>query len=150
MAAAVGSAGSGALALKEVPAPVRAVVGTIAVILDEPVGGDRRRDHVWPPDRAHMARRPSQTCARRGPCWRIVVIPLRPAPGLVFLAAMVCGVVAMLASVLLHASDTRDRVYPGIALLFPLGLLAFACSQSTPASDGGVRRPLRRRRCTGL
>ena len=63
-----------------------------------------------------------------------LVFPLRPAPGLVFLAAMVCGVVAMLASVLLHASDTRDRMYPGIALIFPLCLLAFACSQNTPGT----------------
>ncbi len=47
---------------------------------------------------------------------------------------MVCGVVALLASVLLHASETRERVYPGLALLCPLGLLAFACSQSTPGS----------------
>ena len=47
---------------------------------------------------------------------------------------MACGVVAMLASVLLHASDTEDRMYPGLALLCPLGLLAFACSQSTVGS----------------
>ncbi len=61
-------------------------------------------------------------------------VPLRPVPGLVFLAAMACGVVAMLASVLLHASDTPDRLYPGFALLCPLGLLAFACSQSKPGT----------------
>ena len=108
-------------------------MGTVAVILTSlwtAIGAATTfglpTAHTW-----HVAR--SDLRAAR-PLLADVVIPLRPAPGLVFLAAMLCGVVAMLASVLLHASDTRDRVYPGIALLFPLGLLAFACSQSTPAT----------------
>ena len=71
---------------------------------------------------------------RHGRCSLHFAVPLHAAPGLVFLAAMACGVVAMLASVLLRASDTGDGLYPGLALLFPLGLLAFACSQSTPGS----------------
>ncbi len=117
---------------KRVPLPIRAVVGTVAVILTSlwaAIGAATTfglpTAHTW-----HVAQ--SDLRAAR-PLLAHVIIPLRPAPGLVFLAAMLCGVVAVLASVLLHASDTRDRVYPGIALLFPLGLLAFACSQSTTA-----------------
>jgi transglutaminase-like putative cysteine protease len=63
-----------------------------------------------------------------------LAVPLRPTPGIVFLAAMACGLAAMLASVLLHASDASDRLYPGLALLWPFGLLAFACSQGTSGS----------------
>ena len=129
-AAAVGSAVPALLALKRVPAPIRAVVGTVAVILTSlwtAIGAATTfglpTAHTW-----HVAQ--SDLRAAR-PLLTQLVVPLRPAPGLVFLAAMICGVVALLASVLLHASDARDRVYPGIALLFPLGLLAFACSQST-------------------
>ena len=133
VAAAVGSVVPALLALKRVPAPVRAVVGTIAVILTSlwtAIGAATTfglpTAHTW-----HVAQ--SDLRAAR-PLLAPLVVPLRPAPGLVFLAAMSCGVVAMLASVLLHASDTRDRSYPGIALLCPLGLLVFACSQSTPGT----------------
>jgi transglutaminase-like putative cysteine protease len=132
-AAAVGSAVPALLTLKRVPAPIRAVVGTIAVILTSlwaAIGAATTfglpTAHTW-----HVTQ--SDLRAAR-PLLAQLIFPLRPAPGLVFLAAMVCGVVAMLASVLLHASDTRDRVYPGIALVFPLGLLASACSQSTPGA----------------
>ena len=133
VAAAVGSAVPALLALKRVPAPIRAVVSTIAVILTSlwtTIGVATTfglpTAHTW-----HVAQ--SDLRAAR-PLLDQLVVPLRPAPGLVFLAAMTCGVVAMLASVLLHASDTRGRVYPGIALLCPLGLLSFACSQSTPGT----------------
>ena len=133
VAAAVGSSVPALLTLKRVPAPIRAVVGTIAVILTSlwaAIGAATTfglpTAHTW-----HVTQ--SDLRAAR-PLVAQLIFPLRPAPGLVFLAAMVCGVVAMLASLLLHASDTRDRVYPGIALVFPLGLLAFACSQSTPGA----------------
>ena len=131
VAAAVGSAVPALLALKRVPTPIRAVVGTIAVILTSlwtAIGAATTfglpTAHTW-----HVTQ--SDLRAAR-PLLAQWVVPFRPAAGLVFLAAMACGVVAMLASVLLHASDTRDRLYPCIALLCPLGLLAFACSQSTP------------------
>ncbi len=130
VAATVGSAVPALLALKRVPLPIRAVTGTVATILTSlwtAIGAATTfgfpTAHTW-----HVAQ--SDLRGAR-PLLAPLVVPLRPAPGLVFLAAMACGVVAMLASVLLHASDTRDRVYPGIALLGPLGLLAFACSQST-------------------
>ncbi|HEY5334721.1 MAG TPA: transglutaminaseTgpA domain-containing protein [Mycobacteriales bacterium] len=133
VAAGVGSAVPALLGLKRVPAPIRAVVGTIAVILTSlwtAIGAATTfglpTAHTW-----HVAQ--SDLRAAR-PLLAQLAIPLRPAPGLVFLAAMACGVVAMLASVLLHASDTRVRAYSGIALLCPFGLLAFACSQSTPGA----------------
>ncbi len=133
VSAAVGSAVPALLALKRVPLPIRAVVGTVAVILTSlwtAIGAATTfglpTAHTW-----HVAQ--SDLRAAR-PLLGQFAVPLRPVPGLVFLAALACGVVAMLASVLLHASDTRDRVYPGLALLCPLGLLGFACSQSTPGS----------------
>ncbi len=133
VSAAVGSAVPALLTLKRVPLPIRAVVGTIAVILTSlwtTIGAATTfglpTAHTW-----HVAQ--SDLRAAR-PLLGQLAVPLRPAPGLVFLAAMACGVVAMLASVLLHASDTRVHVYPALALLCPLGLLAFACSQSTPGS----------------
>jgi transglutaminase-like putative cysteine protease len=129
-AAAVGSAVPALLARKRVPLPIRAVVGTIAVILTSlwaAIGAATTfglpTGHTW--DVAQSDLRAAR------PLLAHLVLPLRPAPGLVFLAAMTCGVVAILASVVLHASDTRDHVYPGVALTCPLGLLAFACSQST-------------------
>ncbi len=131
--AAVGSAVPALLAQRRVPLPIRAVVGTIAVILTSlwtAIGAATTfglpTAHTW-----HVA----QTDLRAArPLLGQLAVPLRPTPGLVFLAAMACGIVAMLASVLLHASDTRDRLYPALALLCPLGLLAYACSQSTPGT----------------
>ena len=149
ISAAVGSAVPALLAVRRVPLPIRAVVGTIAVILTSlwtAIGAATTfglpTAHTW-----HVAQ--SDLRAAR-PLLGQLAFPLRPTPGLVFLAAMACGVVAMLASVLLHASDTRDRLYPGLALLCPLGLLAYACSQSTPGTMAVARRPLRRRRRTDL
>jgi transglutaminase-like putative cysteine protease len=133
ISAAVGSAVPALLVLKRVPLAIRAVVGTIAVILTSlwtAIGAATAfglpTAHTW-----HVAQ--SDLRAAR-PLLAHLAVPLRPAPGLVFLAAMACGVVAMLASVLLHASDMQGRAYPALALLAPLGLLAFACSQSTPGA----------------
>jgi transglutaminase-like putative cysteine protease len=133
VSAAVGSAVPALLALKRVPLPVRAVVGTIAVILTSlwtAIGAATA--YGLPTARTwHIAQ--SDLRAAR-PLVVQLAVPLRTAPGLVFLAAMACGVVAMLASVLLHPSDIRGGVNPALALLCPLGLLAFACSQSTPGT----------------
>ena len=133
VSAAVGSGVPALLALVRVPLPIRAVAGTIAVILtclwtaiaDATTFG-------LPTVRTWHAVQSDLRAAR--PLLAHFAVPLHDAPGLVFLAAMTCGVVAMLASVLLRSSDTGDGLYPGLALLFPLGLLAFACSQSTPDS----------------
>jgi transglutaminase-like putative cysteine protease len=133
VSAAVGSAVPALMASRRVPLPLRAVVGTVAVILTSlwtTMGAATTfglpTAHTW-----HVAQ--ADLRAAR-PLLSAFTLPLHSVPGLVFLAAMACGVVAMLASVLLHASDTRDRLYPAIALLGPLGLLAFACSQSTAGS----------------
>lgn len=131
--AAIGSAVPALLALRRVTLPVRAVVGTIVVIFTSlwtTIGAATTfglpTAHTW---------RVAQSDLRAArPLLTAFAVPLRAAPGLVFLAAMACGVVAMLASVILHGSDTRDRLYPGPALLCPLGLLAFACSQSSAGS----------------
>jgi transglutaminase-like putative cysteine protease len=131
--AGVGSAVPALLAMARVPLPFRAIAGTVAVILTSlwtVVGAATTsglpRPHTW-----HVIQ--SDLRAAR-PLLTQFAVPLRAAPGLVFLAAMACGIVAVLASVVLHASETTDRLYPGWALLCPLGLLAFACSQSTPGS----------------
>jgi transglutaminase-like putative cysteine protease len=121
------------MALKRVSLPIRAVLGTVVVILTSlwtTIGTATTfglpTTHTW-----HVAQHDLRSAR---PLLGHITIPLQPAPGLVFLAAMACGVVAMLGSLLLHASDTRTRLYPGLALLPPLGLLAFACSQIKPRS----------------
>jgi transglutaminase-like putative cysteine protease len=131
LSAAVGSAVPSLLALMRVPLPIRAVAGTIAVILTSlwtTIGAATR--FGLPTARTWRVAQTDLRAAR--PLLGDFTVPLHPVPGLVFLAAMACGVVAMLGSILMHANDTRDRLYPGLALLAPLGLLAFACSQSTP------------------
>ena len=137
VSAAVGSAVPALMALKRVPLPLRAVVGTIAVIFTSlwtTIGAATTfglpTAHTW-----HVAQADLRAAC---PLLSDFTIPLRPVPGLVFLAAMACGVVAMLASVLLHASDTRDRVYPGLALLCPLGLLACRCAVKALAGSMAV------------
>jgi transglutaminase-like putative cysteine protease len=121
------------LASRRAPLPIRAVAGTIVVILTSlwtAIGNATTfglpTAHTW-----HVARSDLRVAR---PLLTQLSVPLRPTPGLVFLAAMACGVVAVAASVLLHASDTSARTYPGLALLGPFGLLAFACSQSTLGS----------------
>jgi transglutaminase-like putative cysteine protease len=133
VSAAVGSGVPALLALKRLPLPIRAVAGTIVVILTSlwtAIGQATTfglpTTHTW-----HVVQ--SDLRAAR-PLLGQLALPLRPTPGLVFLGGMVCGIVAMTASVLLHASDTGDRLYPALALLCPLGLLAFVCSQSTSGS----------------
>jgi transglutaminase-like putative cysteine protease len=133
VSAAVGSAVPALMALKRVPLPLRAVVGTVSVIFTSLWTAIGTATTFGLPTAQTWRVAQSDLRAAR-PLLSGFTLPLRPVPGLVFLAAMVCGVVAMLASVLLHASDTRDRLYPGFALLFPLGLLAFASSQSTAGS----------------
>jgi transglutaminase-like putative cysteine protease len=130
--AAVGSAVPALLALKRAPLPVRAVIGTLAVILSSlwtTIGAATAfglpTAHTW-----HVA----QSDLRAARPLLGAFIPLHPVPGLVFLAAMASGVAALLGSILLRAGDARDRLHPALALLPPLGLLAFACSQSTPDS----------------
>ena len=57
VSAAVGSVVPAFMALKRVPLPLRAVVGTIGRNLHEPVDGDRHGDHVRLPDCAYVAHR---------------------------------------------------------------------------------------------
>ena len=133
VSAAVGSAIPALLTRKRVALPFRAVLGTLAVMLTSlwtTIGAATTYGlpsaHTW-----HVA----QTDLRAArSLLDDLTVPLHSVPGLVFLAAMVCGVVAMLGSILLYASDTPDRAYPGLALLPSLGLLAFACSQSAPGA----------------
>lgn len=135
--AAVGCAVPSLLAFLSVPVPIRAVAGTVAVILTSlwtsfgnATSFGVPTAHTW-----HLVA-PRLRAAR--PLVSQFAVPLRPTPALVFLAALGCGMVAMLASVLLRASDdergTESRLYPGLALLSPFGLLAFVCTQSTPSS----------------
>ncbi len=133
VSAAVGSAVPTLLAALRVALPVRAVAGTVAVILTSiwtSVGTATAFGlptvHTW-----HVVQADLRTAR---PLLGQFAVPFPPVPGLVFLAAMACGVVALVASLLLRASDNPDRLYPGLALLGPLGLLAFACSQSTARS----------------
>lgn len=133
VSAALGSAAPALLSLKRVPLPFRAVVGTVVVIFTSlwtTIGAAT----TFGLPTAHTWRVAQSELRSARPLLSDITVPLHPVGGLVFLAAIACGVVAMLGSVLLHASDTRDRLYPGLALLPPLGLLAFACTQGTSGS----------------
>jgi transglutaminase-like putative cysteine protease len=136
--AAVGCAVLSLLAFTSVPVAIRAVAGTVAVILTSL--WTSFGNATWfgvPTARTWHALVPQLRAAR--PLVSQFAVPLHPTPGLVFLAAVGCGEVALLASVLLRVGDDADvdvdrRLFPGLALLGPLGLLTFACSQSTPNS----------------
>ena len=135
--AAVGCAVPSLLAFTSVPVAIRAVAGTLAVILTSLwTSFGNATSFGVPTARTWHALVPQLRAAR--PLVSQFAVPLHPSSGLVFLAAVGCGEVALLASVLLRVGDDDAggdrRLFPGLALLSPLGLLAFACAQSTPAS----------------
>ena len=135
--AAVGCAVPSLLALTSVPVAIRAVAGTLAVILTSLwTSFANATSFGIPTARTWHALVPQLRAAR--PLVSQFAVPLHPSSGLVFLAAVGCGEVALLASVLLRVGDDDAggdrRIFPGLALLSPLGLLAFACAQSTPGS----------------
>ena len=113
--------------------PIRAVAGTLAVILSSlwtSVGTATAfgipTAHTWHVVQADLR------AAR--PLLGQFAVPLHSRPRTRVPGGDGLWRGGLLASVLLRASDNRDRLYPGLALLGPLGLLAFACSQSTAGS----------------
>jgi transglutaminase-like putative cysteine protease len=132
-AAAVGAALPAVLAHRRVPLPIRLSTGTLAVALVS----------LW-------ATSPSSTAfgLPTARTWRALrthlhaahpllvgfSLPLRPTEGVVLLGALLAGLVAVLASVLLHSARRGMPLRPGLALLAPFGLLAFVASQSARPS----------------
>jgi transglutaminase-like putative cysteine protease len=132
-AAAIGAALPAVLAQRRVPLPIRLSTGTLAVALVS----------LW-------ATSPGSTAfglptARTWRALRIHLhaahpllvgfsLPLRPTEGVVLLGALLAGLVAVLASVLLHSARRGTPLRPGLALLAPFGLLAFVASESARPS----------------
>ncbi len=132
-AAGAGSVVPALIALKRIPVPVRAFAGTLAVMLVclwATVPGSTTfgapTAHTW-----HVLALRLQAAR---PVLVDFTIPLRPIEGVVLLGALTAGMVSVLGSVALRSSDDPDRLYPGLALLCPFSLLAFACVRTTSPS----------------
>ncbi len=131
--ASVGSAVPSLMAFRRIPTPIRAVSGTIAMMLVSLwTTAPGSTTFGLPTARTWRVLEVQLRSAR--PVLGRFVIPLRPLPGVVLLAVLTAGAVAVLASVLLHCSDDADRLYPGLALLCPFGLLAFVCTRTVSSS----------------
>jgi transglutaminase-like putative cysteine protease len=131
-AAAVGSVLPAALAIRRVPIPLRMLVGTLAVALVSLwATAPGSTDFGLPTGRTWHALQKHLQSAHS--ILATFALPLRPTEGVVFLAALVAGVVAVVASVLLRV-DGSTRLYPGLALLLPFGLLAFVGTQTATRS----------------
>ena len=133
--AAVGSVVPAVLAARRVTVPIRVLSGTVAVALVSVwVSSPGSTTFGLPTGRTWHALQDHLRAARP-----IVVgfsLPLRPSEGVILLSALLIGMVAVLASVLLHADDHTDtsRPYPGLALLCPFALLVFVTVQSARPS----------------
>jgi transglutaminase-like putative cysteine protease len=133
VAAAVGSTVPALLAARRAPVALRMLVGTLAVGLvslwtsapgSTTLGLPTAR--TW-----HVLARQLRLAH---PILAGFALPLRSTPGIVFLSALLAGLVAVLASVILRSSDRTVPSYPGLALLCPVAFLALISSQSASAS----------------
>jgi transglutaminase-like putative cysteine protease len=138
VAAAVGPTVPALLAARRAPVALRMLVGTLAVGLvslwtsspgSTTFGVPTARSwHVL----AHQLR-------QAHPILVTFALPLRSTPGIVLLSALLGGLVSVLASVILRSSDRGASLYPGLALLCPVALLALVSSQS---ASGSLALPL--------
>jgi transglutaminase-like putative cysteine protease len=131
--AAVGAGLPALLASRRVPLPIRVSTGTLAVALVSlwtTVPGST--SFGLPTGRTWHALRTNLHAAH--PILVAFALPLRATEGIVLLAALVTGLVAVMASVLLHSSHRRGHPRPVLALLAPFGLLAFVAAESSRPS----------------
>jgi transglutaminase-like putative cysteine protease len=133
VAAAVGSTVPALLAARRAPVALRMLVGTLAVGLvslwtsspgSTTLGVPTAR--TW-----HVLARQLRLAH---PILVAFALPLRSTPGIVFLSALLAGLVSVLASVILRSSDRAAPLYPGLALLCPVALLALISTQSASSS----------------
>jgi len=131
--AAAGSVVPAALATRRVTVAIRVLSGTVAVALVSLwVSSPGSTSFGVPTGRTWHALEVHLQAAR--PVLVAFSLPLRPTEGVVLLSSLLVGVVAALASVLLHADEHANRLYPGLALLGPFALLVFVTAQSARPS----------------
>ncbi len=131
--AAVGSVVPAALATRRVTVPIRVLSGTVAVALVSLWASlPGSTSYGVPTGRTWHALAVHLRAAR--PVLVGFSLPLRPTEGVILLASLLVGMVAVLASVLLHADDHTDRLYPGLALVGPFTLLVLVTAQSARPS----------------
>jgi transglutaminase-like putative cysteine protease len=132
-AAAAGAVLPAALSVRHVAIPVRMLTGTVAVALvalwatspgSTKFGIPTTR--TW-----HVLQAQLQSAH---PILVAFTLPLPATQGTILLCALLAGLIAVLAAVTLHAGDRSGQLYPGLALLFPFGLLALVCAQTASAS----------------
>jgi transglutaminase-like putative cysteine protease len=131
--AAVGSVVPAVLATRRVAVPIRVLSGTIAVTLVSLwTSAPRSTTYGLPTGRTWHALEAHLQAAR--PILVGFALPLRPTEGVLLLSSLLVGIVSVLASVLLHADDRTNRLYPGLALLCPFALLVFVTAESARPS----------------
>jgi transglutaminase-like putative cysteine protease len=132
VAAAVGSTVPALLAARRAPVALRMLVGTLAVGLVSlwtSVPGST----TFGVPTARTWHELSRQLRLAHPVLVAFALPLRSTPGIVFLSALLAGLVSVLASVILRSSDRGAPLYPGLALLCPVAFLALISAQT--ASD---------------
>jgi len=132
VAAAVGSTVPALLAARRAPVALRMLVGTLAVGLASLWTSSPGSTTFGVPT-ARTWHVLARQLREAHPILVSFTLPLRSTPGIVFLSALLAGIVSVLASVILRSADRGATLYPGLALLCPVALLALISSQS--ASD---------------
>jgi transglutaminase-like putative cysteine protease len=133
VAAAVGSTVPALLAARRAPVALRMLVGTLAVGLVS-LWTSAPGSTTFGLPTARTWHELARQLRLAHPILVAFALPLRSTPGIVFLSALLAGLVSVLASVILRSSDRTMPLYPGLALLCPVAILALISSQSASAS----------------
>ena len=132
-AAAAGAVLPAALSVRHVAIPVRMLTGTVAVALVALWATSPGSTTFGLPTTRTWHVLQAQLHSSH-PILVTFALPLPATQGIVLLCAVLAGLIAVLAAVTLHAGDRPSQLYPGLALLFPFGLLALVCAQTASAS----------------
>jgi transglutaminase-like putative cysteine protease len=133
VAAAVGSTVPAWLAARHAPVALRMLVGTLAVGLVS-LWTSAPGSTTFGLPTARTWHELARQLRLAHPILVAFALPLRSTLGIVFLSALLAGLVSVLASVILRSSDRTVPLYPGLALLCPVAFLALISSQSASAS----------------
>ena len=141
VSAAVGSTVPALLATRRTPVALRMLVGTLAVGLVSLWTSAPGSTTLGVPT-ARTWHELARQLRLAHPVLVEFALPLRSTPGIVFLSALLAGLVSVLASVILRSSD-RGALHPGLALLCPVTFLALISAQTASDSSRaalGLRR----------
>jgi hypothetical protein len=132
-AAAIGSILPAVLVARHVPVPIRLSTGALAVALMALWStSPGSTTYGLPTVRTWRALENQLQAAH--PIIVGFVLPQPATPGIVLICSLVVGLIAVLASVILHASGRPTLPRPGLALLPPFALLAFVCAETSTRS----------------